>query len=202
MQNIHKTRFLAANYSNLQGLKAVPLGLLLLAVVLWANGLRERAEDLSLPILFSVSAAALIAWANRFYRAHYGRVESTPRQRKTEWAIGVAGGIIGLTAFFLDTLVRLPISMVGLVFAAAVVTDYLRMQWYAPGRYLFPLALVSFLILLTASILPILGGGAWWRWLDLRGQLYGVLFVAGVVITLNGLIGHFYLAHQLPAPEQ
>ncbi len=202
MRSIHKTRFIAANYSNLQGLKAVPIGLLLLLVVLWANTQTGPASDLSLPLLLALGAAALLWAIGRYYRARFGRVEHTPRQKRFELILGVLGSALGLGAFILDTTLRLPFSLIGLAFAAAVVAEYLRMQWYAPGRYLLPLSLASFAVLLVVSILPLLGAGAWWLRLGLRVQLYGVLVVAGAVVALNGLVGHAYLTRQLPHGEE
>ena len=201
MQNIHKPRFLAANYANLQGLKAVPVGLLLLLVVLWADAQRGPARDLSLPLLLSLGAGLLLWVVERYYRARFGRVERTPRQKRFEIFLGLAGSALGLGAFILDTSLRLPFSLIGLVFAAAVVAEYLRMQWYAPGKYLLPLSLASFLILLVVSILPLLGAGEWWLGLGLRAQLTGVLAVAGAVTALNGLVGHAYFVRQLPPGE-
>jgi hypothetical protein len=201
MQDIHKTRFLAANYSNLQGLKAVPLGLLLILVVYWANGLKGRATDLTLPILLSLGILVLILAISRYYQVHYGKIEKKPSQKKVEFWLGAAGGGLGLGAFIVDNLFHLPFSATGLVFAAATVAEYLRMQWYAPGRYLLPGSAVCFLIILVTSLLPLLGAGEWWKLLGLRAQLFGVLFVVGVVMVISGLIGHLFFVRHLPVQE-
>ena len=44
MQDLKKIRFVATNYSNLQGLRAIPLGLCLLAVCWWAAHLHYPAR--------------------------------------------------------------------------------------------------------------------------------------------------------------
>lgn len=202
MQNIHKTRFLAANYSNLQGLKSIPLGLLLLIVVIWANMQKGSASNLTLPILLSIAMIVLFIGIQRYYLTRFGRIDRTPNQKRMEVILGVLGGIIGLAAFALDTRFDLPVSTVGLVFAGAIVAEYLRMQWYAPGNYLLPLSAASFVIMLVVSILPLLGLSNWWQLLGLRTQLLGVLFVAGLVIVINSLIGHWFFVQQLPGKEE
>jgi hypothetical protein len=202
MQNIHKTRFIAANYSNLQGLKSIPLGLLLLLVVLWANRQTGRATNLSLPILFTAGTAGLTWGIFRYYQTHFGKTERTPRQKMLEWILGIVGGLIGLGAFLFDTYFTLPVSLIGLVFAAAIGIEYLRMQWYAPGRYMLPISLISFMIMVVTSILPLFGLNQWWLLLGLRAQLFGVLVVAGAVVIINGLLGHWFFIHQLPGAER
>lgn len=202
MQNIHKTRFLAANYSNLQGLKSIPLGLFLPIVVIWANMQKGSASNLTLPILLSIAMIVLFIGIQRYYLTRFGRIDRTPNQKRMEVILGVLGGIIGLAAFALDTRFDLPVSTVGLVFAGAIVAEYLRMQWYAPGNYLLPLSAASFVIMLVVSILPLLGLSNWWQLLGLRTQLLGVLFVAGLVIVINGLIGHWFFVQQLPSKEE
>lgn len=198
MQNLEKTRFIAANYSNLQGLKGVPLGLLLITVVLWANQLRGRATDLSLPILFGLVTIVVTFLIYRYYKSHFGKVESTPKQKRVVFLLSAAAAVAALGAFLGDNYLHLPLSLVGLVFAAAVVAEYLRLQWITPGDYLLPAMLACFAILLAVSILPLLGAGEWWKLLGLRAQIFGVLVVAGVVIVVNGLFGHWYFVHQLP----
>lgn len=202
MQNIHKTRFLAANYSNLQGLKSIPLGLFLPIVVIWANMQKGSASNLTLPILLSIAMIVLFIGIQRYYLTRFGRIDRTPNQKRMEVILGVLGGIIGLAAFALDTRFDLPVSTVGLVFAGAIVAEYLRMQWYAPGNYLLPLSAASFVIMLVVSILPLLGLSNWWQLLGLRTQLLGVLFVAGLVIVINSLIGHWFFVQQLPGKEE
>lgn len=202
MQNIHKTRFLAANYSNLQGLKSIPLGLLLPIVVIWANMQKGSASNLTLPILLSIAMIVLFIGIQRYYLTRFGMIDRTPNQKRMEVILGVLGGIIGLAAFALDTRFDLPVSTVGLVFAGAIVAEYLRMQWYAPGNYLLPLSAASFVIMLVVSILPLLGLSNWWQLLGLRTQLFGVLIVAGLVIVINGLIGHWFFVQQLPGKEE
>ena len=202
MQNIQKTRFIAANYTNLQGLKSVPLGLLLLLVVVWANTQHGAASDLTLPILFSLGAAILTWWIYRYYRVHYGKVEAAPKQKSLVWVYSIVGGVAGLAAFILDTAFDLPFSLIGLVFAFSVLGEYWRMQYPVRGNYFLPVTLVCFAILLVTSLLPLLGFDSWWKLLGLRAQLFGVLTISGIVMMIWGVIGHWYFVHLLPPVEE
>lgn len=201
MQNIQKTRFLAANYSNLQGLRTVPISLLLLLVVLWANTQRGPASDLTLPILFCAGAILLTWFIQRYYQSHYGKVETTPRQKKVEIILGVGGSVVGLAAFMADTGLHLPFSCIGLTFSAAFLIEFGRLRWLEQGRYLLRNALIYASILFVVSVLPLLGFTDWWNVIGLRGQLYGVLVIASVLMLVAGLFGHWSFVHQLPAEE-
>ena len=201
MSDLQKTRFLAANYANLQGLHAVPLGLLLLVVILWANAQTGPASNLTLPLLVAAAMLALAWGIRRYYQSHFGKVESTPGQKRLEILLGVIGGPVALAAFFADTGLRLPFSCIGLVFAAAFVVEYWRMQQAAPGRYLLPNTLVYTMLMLVVSLLPLAGLDGWWTLLGMRSQLMGVLLAASLVILAAGLLGHWYFVRQLPAQE-
>ncbi len=201
MSDLNKTRFLAANYANLQGLHAVPLGLLLLIVVLWANTQTGRAANLTLPLLAAAILLALAVGIQRYYNTRFGKVKSTPRQKRLELLLSLGGGLVGLGAFLADIRLRLPFSCIGLVFAAAFVVEYWRMQQAAPGRYLLPNTVVYTVLMSIASLLPLFGLAGWWEWFGLRGQLYGILTVAALIILVAGLWGHWYFVRQLPAEE-
>jgi hypothetical protein len=75
MPDLEKIRFLTVNYSRLQGLKAVPLGLLLFLTVLWTNARYGPAKDLTLPLLMLMGGMLLYAVIDRYYKKTYGRVE-------------------------------------------------------------------------------------------------------------------------------
>jgi hypothetical protein len=156
---------------------------------------------LGLPIIASIAMIILFMAIQKYYVTRFGKTERTFNQNGMEIVLGVLGGIIGLAAFVLDTRFDLPVSFIGFVFAAAVVSDYLRMQWYAPGSYLLPLSAASFVVMLVASSLPLFGAGSWWQLLGLRTQLFGVLLVTSAVIIINGLVGHRFFVRQLPGKE-
>ena len=201
MQNIQKTRFLAANYTNLQGLKAVPLWLLLLLVVLWANAQSGPARSLAFPLLACALMFSL-AWAvQRYYETRFGKVVVSARQRRLDILLGAGGALVGLAAFLADVNLHLPFSCIGLVFATSFAIEYWRMQVLAPGRYLLANTVIYTLLLLGISLLPLLGQDGWWEWLGFKAQLLGVLVAASVVIVFAGFFGHWHFVRQLPAPE-
>ena len=197
MEEMRKIRFLAANFSALQGLKAVPVSLLLILVVLWANAQHGRASNLTFPILAAALSAALFWLILRYYQKQYGKVERTPQDRRLEYGLNFLGGVLALTAFFMDTHFDLPFSLVGLVFALAFLTEYFRMNRLGKGHYRLPGSLASCLIVLIASLLPLFGFPNWWQTLGLRIQLFGVLLVVGIDLLLSGLWTHGYLIRQL-----
>ncbi|RPI31206.1 MAG: hypothetical protein EHM70_12030 [Chloroflexota bacterium] len=202
MQDAQKIRFLAANYSNLQGLKAVPLGLLMLLVVYWANAQRGPARgSLVIPVLLGLGAAGLYTWIDHYYKTHYGQVVSTPQQKRAEVIFGVAGGVIALAAFIADMTLELPLSLIGLIFAGAFIFEYLRVSRQRKSTYLFAQMLAGFVIVLAVNLLPLLGLSGWWAAIGMRSHFLAVLAVAGVVMLASGLSGHLYLSRQLPALE-
>lgn len=193
MQNVQRIRFVAANFSVLQGLKAVPLGLLLIFTVLWANNQQGPASDLTLPILFGAGTIVLYWLISRYYRTRYGKVEGLSKQKWVEYAFGVAGGVFALAAFYLDTAYDLPFSCIGLLLALSFLAEYVRANLFVRGNYLLLPSIISFIVLLVVSILPLLGYDDWWQVLNLRGQLFGVLVAGGMVILVWGLVYHWFL---------
>ena len=157
MQDIQKIRFLTLNYSKLQGLKGFPIGLLLLLTVLWENVQHGPARNITLPLLFTLGSAILYWWIDRYYKIHYGRVESTSSQKRVDYFTAMLGGIAGLVAFYIDTSAHLPVSMVGLVFAAAILFEYLRICRLGKNAYSLWQMVISFTIVLGANLLPLLG---------------------------------------------
>jgi uncharacterized membrane protein len=201
MQDLLKIRFLTINFSNLQGLKAVPLGLLLLAVVLWANSLSYPARNFLVPVTAALGAVALYALIERYYRRHYGKVERTARQIRLEVIIGIIGGILGLAAVLVDLTRSLSVSLVGLVFALAFPAEYLRIFRLEKAPYYLWQTSAGFIIVLGATLLPVFGLSGWWQELGLRSNLMAVLVVTSIVMVISGLCGHAYFTRQFPPKE-
>lgn len=203
MQDLKKIRFVATNYSNLQGLRAVPLGLCLLAVCWWAARLHypARPVDFAVPIACLAVTIALLYLIDRYYLRVYGRVQRTPQSRNLEVLLATVGAALALAAFWLDALVRLPVSLLGLVFAAGLLADYIRVTWLVKGRFLlyYPLAAI---VMAVFSLLSVLGAPQWWLALGLRTQLIAIAVLIGIISILAGIWGHIYLARTLrPARE-
>ena len=194
---IQKTRFLAMNFARLQGLRAVPTGLLLFLVSFWANTLRGPARDFILPGSAVVVCGGLYILVDRYYQRTFGRVVASSESRRADLLLSVIGGLVGLAAFLVDVRLSLPVSFIGLVFAGAFLWEYFRMvrniqHWYVPLMPIFGLLIALF------SLLPALGLGGWWQQIGVKNELLGVCLVVGAVLVVAGLLSHLYFIRTLP----
>jgi hypothetical protein len=200
MQNQYtQIKFIAANYSKLQGLRQVPVGLLVMSVSLWALG---HQGDLGIPILLT-AAAALLYWAiDRYYFSAFGRIHPTAKIRVWEIIASIVAGVLALAAFWLDTAYELPLSAVGLVFAAELLDDFLRATHPLKKRSfgLYPENLTAACLILLLSLLPLTGLN-WWQALGFPEQILGMLLVIGIVLVVAGMWGHIRITRALPAGE-
>lgn len=201
MQGPKEIWFLTLRYSRSQGLKGFPLGLLLLAVVLWVNFTSGAARNLILPISFGVGAAILYWLVGDYYRRRYGMVEVTVEQRRVDFLYAALAGIAGLGAFLIDVSYELSVNMVGLVFAAGCIFEYKRLYRLGKSSYFVWQTIISFILILAASLLPVLGAGDVWLQLGLRSHLLLVLLVTSVILLLGSLGEHLNFVRQFPAGE-
>ena len=201
MNSINQTRFLAANYSSLQGLRVVPFGLLLLFVSLWANGQKGRASDLSLPLTLLVVLGICYFAIDWYYQHFYGRVQRSPASLRTDYIIGTAAAILSLGAFILDSAERFPFSALGLVFAFFTLEEYIRMSVRYQSRYYYPYLLLS-AILAVVSVLPLFGITTFWKALGIKTPLLGVSIVIAGIMILSGILAHIYFIRCLRAPKE
>lgn len=194
-------QFIAANYSRLQGLREVPVGILVAAVSVWAMYNHGPTADLTVPILLTVGAALLYWLIDRFYSNTFGRTQQTAKMRLWEISASILFGLLALLAFWLDT-AELPFSALGLVFAAALFEDYWRAVHSIKERSfrLYPENAIAASLILVVSLLP-LTGLAWWERLGLQSQVLSMLTVVGIVITFAGIWGHLRIVRILPAGE-
>jgi hypothetical protein len=197
MKDLKEIRFVATNFSNLQGLRAVPLSLYLVLVCLWANAVHAPARDFLIPGIGLVVTLILVFAIDQYYRHTYGRVERTPESRRLEWLASAVGGILALGAFWMDVSIKIPISLVGLAMAVCLLADYIRITWLVKGRFLiyYPIGAILLAIL---SVLPLLGGVGWWQAFGLRSQLVAICIAFGVFTTFAGFWGHLFLTRTLP----
>jgi hypothetical protein len=198
MDNVNRIRLVATNFYNLQGLRAVPLGFCLLFVSLWANRLQGPARDFLMPVAGLIGSLIVLFLIDRFYLHTFGRVQRTPESRQLEWLFSIIGGILALGAFWLDISFRLPVSLLGLVFAAGLLADYIRINWLVKGRFLlyYPLGAV---LMAGVSILQLLGFHDWWQAFGLKNQLLGIAMAIGIFTMIAGFWGHIFLARTLPS---
>lgn len=196
MQNLKEIRFVATNFSNLQGLRAVPLGLCLVLVCFWANGLQYPVRDFFVPVVGMVGSLMLLFAIDRYYLHAFGRVQRTPESLRLEWLISAVGGILALGAFWLDISVKLPVSLLGLVCAAGTLVDYIRITWLVKWRFLLYYPLVA-VLMAGVSVLPLLGVSNWWKACGLETQMLGIAMAIGIFMIITGIWGHIFLVHTL-----
>jgi hypothetical protein len=199
MPDLEKIRFLTVNYSRLQGLKAVPLGWLLFLTVLWANAQHGPARDLTLPLLMLLGGILLYAAIDRYYGNTYGRVEQAGHAYWFDFLLAGLFSLIAVGAFLLDTRSLTPVSVFGLVFAAALLLDYFRMMKLAGAKTAaaFPAGLACTAGMALAALLPSLGEDIF-REIGIRSPILMVYAVSGILVVAYGLAGHLYLAQSMP----
>jgi hypothetical protein len=198
MNSIQQTRFFAQNYSQLQGLRAVPLGLCLLVITLWANLQHGPARDLTFPILVALACLVFYLLVDRYYNREYGKVKHSIT--RTELLLQAAGAVLALAAFFIDTRNVINISLLGLVFA--VVFAFSAFWYWRLARVVFVINLILAIFLALLSLSPLVGIQEWWNLLGLKYSLLAYTFLYGVFGVLVGIILHIYFIRSLPTTQE
>lgn len=195
-------RFLAANYTRLQGLRAIPLGLLAVFVSIWALNNQGPTAKLGEPILAALAAALLYWLTDRYYCHTFGKVKQSAGMRKLEFMESVLGGALGLLAFLLEIAHVLPISLLGLVFAACFLEYFWRVDRSEWGKIFvyFPENIIAAILISVISILPLFGVFVW-EAAGIQWQTVGVFMIFGIAITITGIVGHFRMIRALATVE-
>lgn len=198
MDTLKQTRFFAQNYPHLQGLRAVPAGICLLVITLWANVQSGPASDLTHPLLVALACLVLYILIDQFYRRVYGKVKRTITH--AELFLQAVCVALALAAFVADTSDTINISLLGLVFA---VTFAFTGFWYwRPVTVLFVINLAVAVLLALLSLLPLVGIQSWWELLGIKHSLLAFTFLYGILVILGGISAHVYFIRSLPtAPE-
>jgi hypothetical protein len=150
MQELARTRYVAEQYPNLQGLTSIPFGLFCLELFLLGVGW------LILPgtfFLWSIGITiTLIVVATIFYRFVYGRSRPLQRvQRRSDlFAIGVA--IVLAIVLFLNFWQHPPVSLAEIVLAGSL------FLYYWPYRRFALHYLVIAVVIACIGLLPLFGG--------------------------------------------
>ena len=194
--------FIAANYSRLQGLREVPVGMLVVFVSVWAMYNHGPTADLTAPFLALLGAILLYWLAGRYYDRAFGRVKQTRHQRNREIISSIAFSVLALLAFWLDTAIQIPFCALGLVFSAALYENFWRATESVRKKaiVLFPENFAAATLILIVSILPIFGLN-WWEAFGMKSQVVNVLMVIGIVIIFAGIWGHLRILRDLPMGE-
>ncbi len=192
-------KFLTANYSKLQGLRAIPVGLLCIFVAVWDN---TRQGQLDGPLVALVATLLLYWLIDIYYNRVFGQVKPTPRQRRRDAVISIVFCVAALLAFAFDTAQILPVSLLGLVFAAGLFVDWRTTRSiYADKSTTFPENFIASILILIVSVLPLVGI-SWWEGFGIGSQMTGVFLVVGTIIILTGLWGHIRIARALSTAEK
>ena len=204
MENeLSKIRFAAANYSRLQGLRAIPVGLLAVYVSVWALYNQGPTAHLSEPILVAVITSLLYFLTDRYYNRVFGQVKQSPGKRKVELIASVAVGALALLAFILDTARVLPISALSLIFAACFLENFWRTdksEWKKIVVY-FPENIIAAILVSAAGILPLFGFSVW-EAIGIKWQIVGMVMLFGIAIIVTGIWGHIRLIRTLRLAEE
>jgi hypothetical protein len=200
MKSITETRFLATYYSSLQGLRLVPFGLLLLLVSVWANSLYGViAKDFTLPIVFVFGAALLFIMIDQYYKRAFGDVKRTVTTRRVELVGTVIAGILAVGIFWVNNAFKLPITLLGFIFAAAFLVDNPKANF--PLNKFSSIKLAFSICLIIVSILPLYLGADWWNIFGINSGVLGVSILEGILLIGAGVIWHMYFINSLPSTE-
>jgi magnesium-transporting ATPase (P-type) len=193
-------KFMAANYTRLQGLRAIPLGLLAVFVSIWALSNQGPTAKLTEPILAAIAAALLYLWIDRYYNHTFGRVKQPSSRHKTEWIESIVGGTVALSAFVLEIKHILPFSALGLVFAVCFLEYFWRVDKSEWGKVVvhFSKNIVAAILIAVISILPLFGIFVWEAF-GIQWQIVGIFIFFGIAITVTGIVGHIRMIRALPS---
>jgi hypothetical protein len=196
-----RIKFLSEYYSMLHGLYAVPVGLCLFLVSLWANVVQYpvRNKDLSLPVLAVLGCLLLYLAVDWYYKRTFGQIKPSIANRRRYWLAQVVGVVFAVVAFWVDVSFHLPINFIGLLFAAIFLFDKPRVTF--PLNKFTLIKLILAVVIIFVSIAPLFFGKDWWSALGVRTTVIGVPIVVGLLIVLQGLAWHFFFVRSLPAVE-
>ncbi len=195
MTDMLKIRQLAAHYRGLQGLRMLPVSLWILAfgAVNPIMGLPQGRLDYQCLLLVPGLAVVFVltALVGNYYDRTFGWVKKLPPRNRLLEVLGVAA-FLGITyiGIMIDGMRRLPISVVGLIFAATYLIGWWMMD-RLPIHYV-----VTAAILVVLSLLPLTGLPANGHWFDLLGGSISTI-ILGITMIVNSLLGHMVLVRNL-----
>lgn len=199
MKTNSKTKFLSENYSALQGLNAVPVGLGLFLVSLWSNAVQYPVKNILLPIILVLGSLVLSLVIDRYYKNTFGEVKPASTGRRSYWILQVVWGLLGIAAVWMDLTLHLPVSLIGLLFASIFLFDKPGVS--VPLNRFSAVRLAAAVCIILVSISPLLLGKNWWDILGVRNTIIGVILSVGAVGVLQGVIWHVLFVKSLPVKE-
>lgn len=191
--NLERVRYIASNYHHLQGLKQVPVGILLLLVAVSNSVVRswytmwKPIPDLFVWLLVFVAYALISV----YYRKSFGQVERSPWSKRGASKVVIL--FLAITvAFAVDMAFWPPVSIIGSVCAI-----WMFSIWWDGGR-MRAQYVVAAGALAGASLWPLVGAVTPKQFFSI-----GLPISLGAVFLVNGIIDHLVLKRLLPpAPEE
>ena len=179
-QNMEQIQYITRYYGMLQGLKALPFGLLVIALAMRDMGASGVATVLLLAalVLFSVTG--------RYYAKHYGSVKVHSRSAAIRETVIFL--LVAVIVIVMENMLLFPFSLIGTGVAVIFFVLGIKMKTY----YYLPLGG----ILLIVSFLP------WVLGVPLTDRMYGSLgfvlsMTIGAVIIIAGLLDHLRLVRAM-----
>jgi hypothetical protein len=194
-----RIKFLSEYYSSLHGLYAVPVGLCLFLVSLWANLVTYPIRNFIFPLLATIFCLLAYLAVDWYYKRAYGEIKPTASNRRWYWLTAAGWAALAVLAFWLDVTYHLPVIFIGLLFAALFLFDRPRVAF--PLNRFTAIKLVLAAAISLVSIAGLVFGRNWWDSLGARTPIIGVTMGVGLLIVLQGLVWHFFFVSSLPTRE-
>jgi hypothetical protein len=204
MTDLQKIRFITANFSALQGLKHIPIGLFMAYAAVFDDAQTGRAaRDLTVPCLLTPVFILLYAIIHVYYRRNFGRVESSRPPRAMDAVILLGFLAIAWGAFAVDTLERVPVSFFAIFFALVLFLGQWGMVRQSGGKYpvAVPAGWICIALVFLSAFLPLLGGKAAGVF-GFHSAFTLVSVGVGFLFALYGFFDHLFLVRAMaPAAE-
>ena len=199
MKSNSQTKFLSENYSTLQGLNAVPVGLGLFLASLWANIVQYPIKNFTLPIVLVIGSLLLSIAVDQYYKHTFGEVKPILVRRRLYLIAQSIWGLLGIVAFWADVTLNLRINFIGLLFASIFLLD--KPMVTLPLNKFSAVRLVASICMIFVSITPFFFGKNWWDILGVRTTIIGVTMFVGALMVLQGVMWHIFFVKSLPVEE-
>ncbi len=192
-----KISYISENYSMLHGLKAVPIGLVLFLVSLWANNAHGPVTNLFLPITFALSTLLLSMSIEKYYKSNFGEVKPKHADHRRYWITQAALGLLGFFVCWVDLTFHLPVSFIGLGVASVFLFDKPKVKF--PLDNFSMIKLIAAICMLFVSVSPFFFGRNWWHVFGVHGTILGIAMFASILTIIQGVIWHIFFIKSLPA---
>jgi hypothetical protein len=197
MDSSERIRLVTKQYCSLQGLRFVPLWLFLVLKP-WSGILPNHRPTFIRDYVTIATFLLCVSWiwlSGRYYRRHFGRVESKP-QPWWAWLSGIGfTAAYGLCMFIDDK--NPPVSFLALWWACWLGMQALLVPGISVRRYYYGIAAIC---VAAMSLMPSTGWIAANQLLS-ASRPSGLVFV-GLVLTVLGLLDHFQLVRMFEHPSE